>query len=187
MRESILPKQPPIFNSYLSVGKWLYFGLSIFLFESWFFLSLFSDTYSGIWNLTSMFWLICFGFSFVHIFLVIMDGWSRFQNYKRVKDQFYEYGFDIRLAARYSGSKCQRRAAIVAASELGMKHEIINSYRKMGIKWYHFIPYFMLQDPLFFFKRSFWSRTFLEKPYSSRFKYNEIYLQQMQLKQGIAN
>ena len=174
MHPGILPKQPSILTSYLHVGKWLYFGLIIFIAESWLFYNLFQNTYRNGWSFLTFLWLACFLFSFVHIFLVIMDGWSRFQNYKRVKDQFFEYGFDVRLAANYAGSKCQRRAAIVAATELGLKEEITKCYYKLGIRWYHFIPYFMLQDPWFFFRRSFWSRTFLEKPYRSKFDYKGL-------------
>ncbi|MCH4824530.1 hypothetical protein ML462_15260 [Gramella lutea] len=108
-----------------------------------------------------------------------MDGWSRYQNYKRIKDQFYIHGFDVRLAGNYKGSKCQRMAAIVAASELGMEKEIRNFFRKCGVKHYHFIPYFMIQDPFFLFSKSFWSRTFLEKPYHSKFDYRKIFNSQI--------
>ena len=124
-----------------------------------------------------LFWLWCFLFSFVHIFLVIMDGWSRFQNYKRVKDQFYRYGFQPRIAEAYIVSSCQRRAVKVAASELGMERQVVDYYKARGVKWYHYIPYFMLQDPLIFFKKAFWSRTFIEKYYHSKFDYHSLSLE----------
>lgn len=179
MHYPVLPKQPPLFISYLRVGKLLYFSLGLFIGESYLFWQLFLRTEYQTQPILHVFWFISFLFSFVHIFLVLMDGWSRFQNYKRVKDQFYIYGFDVRLAANYQVSKCQRNAAIVAATELGMEKEIRSFFRKSGIKNFHFIPYFMIQDPFFIFKRSFWSRTFLEKPYRSRFNYHKIFTSQI--------
>src|SRR5690606_1299568 len=93
---------------------------------------------------------------------------------KRVKDQFFIYGFQGRIAENYIGSKCQRNAAIVAAKELGIAEELQRYYGKRGVKWYHYIPYFMIRDPLFLFKRNFWSRTFLEKSYTPKFDYQSL-------------
>jgi hypothetical protein len=119
----------------------------------------------------TLFWLGSLLFAFSHIFLVILDGWSRFQNYKRIKDYLYIYGFTTKIGRLYNGSKCQRNAFLVAARELGMEDQVLNYYRRLGIKDYHFVPYFMIKDPLFFFKRSFWSRTFMEKYYEPKFNY----------------
>lgn len=122
----------------------------------------------------TLFWFGCLLFAFSHIFLVIMDAWSRFQNYKRIKDHFYIHGFTPKLARHYSGSKCQRTAVLVAADELGLRPQVEHYYKKLGIKWFHFIPQFMVRDPLFLFKRYFWSRTFMEKHYESRFNFREL-------------
>ena len=119
-------------------------------------------------------WLICFLFAFVHIFLVAMDGWSRFQNYKRAKDQFYIHGFNRRIANTYIGSKCQRNAAIVAAEELGIGEKVKDYYVTKGVKWHHFVPYYMVKNPLFFFSDIFWSRSFLEKNYKPKFNYSNL-------------
>ena len=105
-----------------------------------------------------------------------MDGWSRYQNYKRAKDQFFEYGFQPRIANMYMGSKCQRMAAETAAEELGIKDEVVEYYKKIGVKWYHYVPYFMIKDPLFFFRKYFWQRTFLEKNYAPKYNYRELSL-----------
>jgi hypothetical protein len=103
-----------------------------------------------------------------------MDGWSRYQNYKRAKDQFYIYGFTARICNLYIGSKCQRIAALVAAKELGLENEVKQHYSSKGVKWYHYIPYFMVADPWFLFKKKFWSRTFLEKHYKPRFDFQKM-------------
>ncbi len=177
MEIKALPKQPPIFISYLRVGRLLYYSLILFILESWFFWSLLKKAMAREDRLLIIIWGVCFLFSFVHIFLVTMDGWSRFQNYKRAKDQFYKFGFNRRIANFYIGSKCQRNAAIVAADELGYAKEIRLHYKRSGVKWYHYIPYFMIKDPLFFFRKAFWSRTFLEKNYKPKYDYHKLQLE----------
>ena len=162
-------------------------GLSLFLIQSYVYYLLLKEAIIEEDHLFSVIWTVSFFFSFIHIFLVLMDGWSRFQNYKRIKDQFYIHGFDVRLAANFRGSKCQRKAALVAAKELGMEKELRTFFRRSGVKSYHFIPYFMIQDPLFLIKRSFWSRTFLEKTYFSKFDYHQIAAEQKLLDQGLTN
>ncbi|MDW5289832.1 hypothetical protein [Formosa sp. PL04] len=172
-----LPKQPSVIVSYLRVGKLLYYALFLFLLESWIYWVQLKASFlqPNLW--IQGFWLWCFLFSFVHIFLVLMDGWSRFQNYKRAKDQFFEYGFRKRIAANYIVSKCQREAALVAASELGIEDKVVNYYNQHGVKWFHYLPYFMVIDPLFFLRKTFWSRTFLERSYISKYNYKELQLE----------
>jgi len=172
-----LPPQPHPLVSYLRVGKLLYWSLVLFLLESWFYWVQFEGSLEQSSLLWVAFWFSCFLFSFVHIFLVIMDGWSRFQNYKRAKDLFFIHGFNSRIPEMYVGSKCQRNAAIVAAEELGYKDEIMSYFYDRGIRWYHYIPYFMIHDPLFLFRNYFWERTFLEKVYKSKFDYRRLHLE----------
>lgn len=156
------------------VGRLLYYSLVLFILESLFYwvklkAAILID--STWWTL---FWFAFFMFSFVHIFLVIMDGWSRYQNYKRAKDQFYIYGFTGRICNLYIGSKCQRMAALVAAKELGIEDDVKQHYSSKGVKWYHYIPYFMVIDHLFLFKKYFWKRSFMEKNYKSKFDFKKL-------------
>ena len=177
MTFSTLPKQPPLIISYVRVGKLLYYSLGLFILEASFFWIKLKTSFSESSILAIVFWFVFFLFSFSHIFLVMMDGWSRFQNYKRAKDQFYLHGFNKRIADTYSGSKCQRNAAIVAAEELGIGDTIKGYYSRKNIKWHHFVPYFMIKDPLFFFNKKFWSRSFLEKKYVPRFNYRHLQIE----------
>jgi len=174
-----LPEQRHWIISYLDVGKLLYFSLILFVLESYIYGHLLLKALQNESTFFFYFWLVSFLFSFVHIFLVLMDGWSRFQNYKRIKDQFYLHGFHTKIAHHYKGSKCQRSAVIIASKELGLKKEALSFYKRQGIKWYYFIPQFMVKDPLFMIKRSFWSRTFMEKKYNSKFDYRKIKAQQI--------
>ncbi|MEH6408662.1 MAG: hypothetical protein V7767_15400, partial [Leeuwenhoekiella sp.] len=160
--------------SYFRVGRLLYYSLLLFILESYFYWSHLSTALNTASRLEIGFWSWCFMFSFIHIFLVIMDGWSRYQNYKRAKDLFYLHGFTHRIANLYIGSKCQRMAAEVAAEELGIGEKVKSHYYEKGIKWFHYIPFFMVKDPLFLIKRHFWKRTFMEKAYTAQFNYREI-------------
>ncbi len=171
----VIPKQPPLFFSYIRVGYLLYLSLFLFVLESWFYGYKLDFAIQHESLLSIGFWVWCFMFSFIHIFLVIMDGWSRFQNYKRAKDQFFLYGFQQRIAIAYIGSKCQRMAALTAADELGMGDELKDFYDDCGVKWFHYVPYFMVKEPLFFFKKSFWSRTFLEQKYYAKYDFQQLY------------
>jgi hypothetical protein len=177
MMSETFPNQPPPIVSYIRVGKLLYYSLLLFILEAWFYWIKFRAAYMETRLTWIIVWFICFLFAFVHIFLVVMDGWSRFQNYKRAKDQFYIHGFRKRIADTYMGSQCQRKAAIVAAEELGMGDELKEYYFKKNVKWYHLVPYFMIKDPVFFLKKKFWSRTFLEKNYKPRFNYRNLHNQ----------
>ena len=166
-----LPPQPHPILSYLKVGRHLYVFLILFIPESWVFWILFIKADGNLRPLWSIFWFCCFLFSILQIFLVILDGWSRYQNYKRAKDQFYVHGFRKRIAKLYLISKCQRLAAEVAAKELGLESEIKYYYKSKKVKWYHFVPYSMEKDPFFLFKDYFWYKTFLEKHYTAKFNY----------------
>lgn len=174
MNFNSLPKQPSIFYSYMSVGKYLYQSLVLFIIETIVYWIQFYKAWQQEENIfITGFWFGCVLFAFTHIFLVLMDGWSRYQNYKRIKDHIFQHGFTKQIAWHYKGSRCQRRAVLVAARELGVEQQAHDYFASLNIKWYHFIPYFMVKDPLFLFKRYFWSRTFLEKYYEPKFDFRQ--------------
>lgn len=177
MIQSTVPNQPNSIISYLRVGRLLYYSLVLFILEAWFYWYKLEAAYYESDQIFIGFWLWCFIFSFSHIYLVMMDGWSRFQNYKLAKDQLYMFGFNRRIADMYLGSKCQRMAVETAAEELGYINEVKDYYQKKGVKWFHYIPYFMVSDPWFLFKKKFWSRTFLEKKYNPRFDFQKLHLE----------
>jgi hypothetical protein len=177
MTFSELPPQPHWLVSYYRVGRLLHASLVLFILESLLYgymLRLSIESGNPFWI---VFWVAFFLFSFVHIFLTIMDGWSRYQDYKKAKDMFYSYGLKPRVSDRFIGSKCQRNAALQAARELGMEDQLKEYYQSKGVKWYHYIPYFMVQDPLFLIRKTFWQRTFLEKYYRPRYDFRNIQLE----------
>ena len=169
-----IPKQPNPIVSYWNVGVLLHFSVVLFIIESWFYWTKLRNAYFEEAIFFTVFWLGCLLFAFSHVFLVIMDAWSRFQNYKRIKDNLYSHGFSSKIATPYMGSKCQRTAFMVAARELGMEQQVTSYYHRIGIRWYHFVPRFMIEDPLFLFRKSFVSRTFLEKYYKPKFNFRAM-------------
>ncbi len=177
MNFTSIPVQPSPVISYLRVGKLLYFSLGLFIIEAYVYWLFFERAFAKDNQIVAVFWFASFLFALVHIFLVIMDGWSRYQNYKLAKDQLFIYGFNPRIAKLYMGSKCQRNAVLVASQELGLKSRTTEYYKKQGVKWFHYVPYFMIKDPLFLFKKKFWSRTFVEKSYQSRFNFQKMQLE----------
>jgi hypothetical protein len=166
--------QPHWLISYWNTGKLLHVSVLLFILESYFYGRMLQWALAGNHTIWIILWASCFLFSFAHIFLVIADGWSRFQDYKRAKDQMFMYGPKIRILNQFAASQCQRAACVTAAKELGFAGEAQEYYDGLGYKWYHFLPDFMVHDPFFFYKRYFWRRTFLEKYYKPRFNYHEL-------------
>ncbi len=170
----MLPIQPSLMTSYFRVGRLLYGALLLFILESLVYGIQLKEAINSSSTFWIVFWTWSFLFSFIHIYLVIMDGWSRFQNYKRAKDKFFIHGFNKKIALFYIGSKCQRMAAETAAEELGINDQLQQYYQDFGVKWYDYIPYFMIKEPFFLFKKIFWSRTFLEDFYEPKFDYHAM-------------
>ena len=60
---------------------------------------------------------------------------------------------------------------------MGIGEKVKAYYATKGVKWHHWVPYHMVKDPLFFFSNKFWSRSFLEKNYKSKFDYVNLQLE----------
>lgn len=163
-----------LFIRYWKVGKLLHFvAMLAFLvaFQSFIILQNFDSNAS---TLNWWIWLITF-ISFCNMsILAELDGFSRFQNYKQVKDQIYLNGFQERLLKPLSKSSCQRAAAILAGEELGIKDKITTYFFNKGYRWYHIVPDFVLNDPLFFFTPFFWRSTFFTPYYKPKIHYDDL-------------
>lgn len=104
-----------------------------------------------------------------------LDARSRFQNYKQIKDQIYIYGFKNRILKPVIKSRCQRDAALLAATELGFKKECNNYFRLYGYRWYNLTPDFLFKKPQFLLTKYFWKTTFFTPTYNSKINYREKY------------
>ncbi|HMA66490.1 MAG TPA: hypothetical protein VKO20_01605 [Desulfosalsimonadaceae bacterium] len=97
-----------------------------------------------------------------------LDARSRFQSYKRVKDNLFTHGFDQRILRPFLRSRCQRDAALAAAEQLGFQHLCRSYYRSQGYRWYHILPDFVFSNAGLLISRQFWQSTFFSRTYRSR-------------------
>ena len=100
------------------------------------------------------------------VVLALLDARSRFHDYNRAKDLFFENGFKSRIAKIYIHSKCQRDAARVAAKDLGLLEQLDYFYRSQGYNWYHIIPDIIFKKPWIVFSQ-YWRKTLFEPQYTS--------------------
>lgn len=103
-----------------------------------------------------------------------LDARSRYQNYKMMKDYFYEYGFQVRLVKHMAKSRCQRDAVMAAAKEMGVEAECNSYFKSCGYKWYHLFPDIIIQRPLVLLHKSFWLTTFFTKTYHAKYDYSTL-------------
>jgi hypothetical protein len=103
-----------------------------------------------------------------------LDAYSRYQNYKLIKDHLFAHGFQTRILKPFIRSRCQRDAVIVAAEELGLGKECKAHFRKAGYKWYHLLPDFVFKEPATLICSSFWLNTFFAKTYKSKFDFKKM-------------
>lgn len=94
-----------------------------------------------------------------------LDARSRFQEYKRAKDQLARYGPNRRIFKSVSGSRCQRDTALAAAGQLGYASHCRACYSAAGYRWYHLLPDFVKGHPGFLISAAFWRTTFFMPTY----------------------
>jgi hypothetical protein len=164
---------------YWKVGKLLHvvsalaFLIAIFSFTALKNINFYSDSF--MWFI----WLTIFIIFFNMCILTELDGYSRFQNYKQLKDQMFFNGYQERQLKPLLKSSCQRQAAKLAADELGLGKEVRSYYDKKGYRWYHIIPDFVIHNPLFFFSAFFWRTTFFTPYYEPKVNYDKLELSQV--------
>ncbi len=98
-----------------------------------------------------------------------LDAYSRYQNYKMVKDLYYKYGFREMISKPFSKSSCQRDAAVEAARQLKISDQVEKYFYKLGYRWYHIIPSMLIDKPFMFFTKDYWTSTFFVPRYTSKY------------------
>jgi len=93
--------------------------------------------------------------------LCLADGYCRYREYRRLKRMIGRWGFHPRLLSSVAASRCQRDAALAAASETGHRGRARAHFRHLGYRWYHLLPDSTLDNPLRFFDPAFLRVTFL--------------------------
>ncbi|HEX3025359.1 MAG TPA: hypothetical protein VHP12_09125 [Chitinophagaceae bacterium] len=104
------------------------------------------------------------------------DAYSRYQNYKLIKDHLFVHGFEQRIVKPFIKSRCQRDAVMVAAEELGMKKDCTKYFYHHGYRWYHLLPDFLFTQPQTLTCKAFWLNTFFVKYYQSKHDFKKIKL-----------
>ncbi|MBU1039897.1 MAG: hypothetical protein KKF77_02210 [Proteobacteria bacterium] len=93
--------------------------------------------------------------------LCLADGYCRYREYRRLKRMICRWGFHPRLLLPVAASRCQRDAALAAASETGHLPLARAQFRELGYRWYHLLPDGSVDNPLRFFDPEFLRVTFL--------------------------
>jgi len=105
----------------------------------------------------------------VAILFTQLDARSRFQEYKRLRDQLIRYGADRRIFLSIAGSRCQRDAGLAAARQVGHETACRRIFLAMGYRWYHLLPDFAWHHPGYLLSPAFLRKTFFLPAYASRF------------------
>ena len=98
-----------------------------------------------------------------------LDARSRYQEYKKVRDQLIRHGPDRRIFRLVAASRCQRDAGLAAAKTLGHEAVCRNYFRSTGYRWYHLLPDFVCRHPMVLLSPTFLRATFFLPGYISRF------------------
>lgn len=101
--------------------------------------------------------------------VAMLDLRSRFQEYKRAKDLFFENGFQPRIAGLFIYSRCQRDAVREAARDLGVLDRLDRYYADKGYRWFHVLPDVVYRRPGVLLSRGYWRKTLFEPCYQSRY------------------
>ena len=151
---------------FIKVGKYLHFSALIGLYI--FFYSISKITNSIALNKEIIFIIPRIALLFFGIGLFILaelDVRGRYQNYKKVKEKLYKYGYDERLVKLFMHLNCQRDAARVAGADLNHKREINCYFYKKGYRWYHILPDAFIKNPSVIFKKGFWDKILFTEYY----------------------
>ncbi len=98
-----------------------------------------------------------------------LDAFSRHQDYKKMKDLLHENGFRKMLLIPFNKSLCQRSAVLLAAEQFGFEEDFKENYKNLGVKWYHILPYAIMDNPFIFFRKEFLKATFFQPYYQSKY------------------
>jgi len=122
-------------------------------------------------NLIYVFWwyLTIFGLSL--LIFAEMDANGRYQDYKKIKDVLYKYGFDARLIRPFMNSKCQRDSVLTASKDLNYLENAKKIFYEDGYRWYHMLPNGIVKNPFIIFRKEFWFKILFTNTYHLKYFY----------------
>jgi hypothetical protein len=92
-----------------------------------------------------------------------LDAFSRFREFQRIREIFARHGYKPKVLTVVRSSRCQRDAAIMAATETGCREKACMYYKQLGYRWYHILPDRVVADPLYLMHPDFLRTTFLPR------------------------
>ena len=110
-------------------------------------------------------WILLTWSGFWLPFFSELDAYSRYQNYKLIKDKLYVNGLDHRLIKPFMYSKCQRISVMVAAKDLKCAEDVKHYFYHQGYRWYHILPDTWIQNPFLIFHKKFWDKILFTRYY----------------------
>ncbi|MBU1249203.1 MAG: hypothetical protein KKB70_10925 [Proteobacteria bacterium] len=90
-----------------------------------------------------------------------LDAFARHRDCRRIAAMLDKYGFQARLFDLVSSSRCQRDAALHAASTTGHLSAARAHFHALGYRWYHLLPDPVIDNPFNFFNIHFLRQAFL--------------------------
>ncbi|RKD90205.1 hypothetical protein [Mangrovibacterium diazotrophicum] len=151
--------------SFLNAGRMLHLFCLISLFLTSVFLKRLLQAEHWYWS-----WHILPTLLFATLVVTTqLDAYSRYQNYKQVKDLLYLHGFRALLLGPFSHSRCQRDAVWEAAKQLSYAEQTQKYFKKLGYRWYHILPTPILKKPGLLLTKGYWATTFFVHYYPSKY------------------
>lgn len=100
--------------------------------------------------------------------VALADGLARYREFVRLQRMLARYGFRPRILRPAAGSRCQRDAALAAASEAGCRAEAQAYFRSLGYSKLHLVPDRVAAAPLLLLSPAFVAETFFPRRRDSR-------------------
>jgi nicotinamidase-related amidase len=106
----------------------------------------------------------------LYLIFTQLDARSRYQEFKKVRDQLIRYGPNRRIFQSIRHSRCQRDAALAAARQVGHHRACRDFFWQAGYRWHHLLPHFLRRQPGYLFSPAFLRTTFFVPAYRSRYE-----------------
>ncbi|WP_419785005.1 hypothetical protein [Pseudodesulfovibrio sp.] len=104
----------------------------------------------------------CWGVGWLVVALfALADASARYREYRRIRAMLLRFGYSNRILEPLATSRCQRDAALLAASETGHGNRARAYFASLGYRWYHILPDRVARNPLVFLSPVFLRASFL--------------------------
>jgi len=88
--------------------------------------------------------------------LGVLDAKSRYKDFKKIKHFFEQYGVREGYMRNLLGNPCLRGCLIHAGNVTGNGTKVRKFIKENGYTFFHILPDYLIQNPLFFVQKGFW-------------------------------